>query len=60
MSAICRLCTGNDDVPLWTRFEEGDQTLFESNYLLPILWLAMYCEKNLVVWLDPDGARGED
>jgi hypothetical protein len=40
MSAICSIYTGNDELPLWTKYEEGEIQILESNYLVPIFWLA--------------------
>ncbi len=55
MSAITRLYISNHKVPKWTEGSEGEEIISESNYLIPILWLAKFCELNLMVWLDPDG-----
>jgi len=55
MSAISNLYIGNLEVPSWTKYEEEESSIFESNYLVPILWFALFCEKNLRVYLDPDG-----
>lgn len=55
MSAICHLYVGEDKLPKWTEYEEGEKVVFESNYLVPIFWLAMFCEQSLVLYLDPDG-----
>ncbi|MCP4699497.1 MAG: hypothetical protein GY862_22015 [Gammaproteobacteria bacterium] len=55
MSAISHLYIGVHDVPLWTKYEDGETSLFEANYLVPILWFSLFCEKNLCVYIDPEG-----
>lgn len=55
MSAISTLYMGTEELPLWTKYQDGEMTLFESNYLVPIFWMSLFTEENFVVWLDPEG-----
>jgi hypothetical protein len=55
MSALARLYAHETVKPSWFEYEEGDTVIFEANYLVPILWLALFSEKHYLTWLDPEG-----
>lgn len=55
MSALARLYAHETAKPSWFDYEEGDTVIFEANYLVPVLWLALFSEKHSLAWLDPDG-----
>ena len=56
MSAICNLYAGDIEFPSWIKGANiREKSIYESNYLIPIFWSALFSEKNLAIWLDPDG-----
>lgn len=55
MSAITSLQVGETDPPGWTRYEGDETDLFEANYLVPILWMALFDEEHLRMFRDMDG-----
>lgn len=59
MSALARLYTHNTVEPSWFDYKEGDIPIFEANYLVPILWVALFSEKHYLAWLDPEGDADE-
>lgn len=54
MSAISNLYIGDNELPLWIKDEEGEVSIYTANYLIPIFWMSLFCEKNLVAWHDQD------
>ncbi len=55
MSALTRLYTHQTAEPSWFEYAEDDTVIFEANYLVPVLWLALFSEKHYMAWFDPDG-----
>ena len=55
MSAISNLYVGVLEKPSWTEYEEEESSIFEANYLVPILWFTLFSEENLSFYIDPDG-----
>lgn len=54
MSALSNLYVGFLENPSWTQYEEHESLIFESNYLIPILWFALFNEENLSYFIDPE------
>lgn len=59
MSAMCFLYSGNANPPSWTEYEEDESPLFESNYLIPIAWIALFSISDLTTYADPDESFDE-